>query len=445
MTETILSNKTDSPTIPTSIPNKTDNLTIHTSTNSCFIDNLYMTNKNVLLRVDYNVPVQNGVITSDHRITESIATITKILKSGAKRLIIASHMGRPNGKNPDLSLSVVVPVLEKILDKKVCFLPDGLSNKTLDILNKQTSHIYLLENLRYHREETSIKLMKKDSQAYTVLQQLGDVYINDAFGCLHRPHMSISHVKYNTKGYGYLVQKELNALQLITKKQNKQKTLAIIGGGKMDDKLKLIKELSKKVDTIFIGGGNINSFIENDMTDYYNEITSNKANIVIAEDGAFTSDMNNPPDKIYVTETNIVRNGKYSHLDCKVLLKRDERPNFPKDNGKFYDIFNKSLATLKQLVEEHSIIFWNGTMGLVEKTQYAYGSLSLLTYMENAAKKDPSKKIIIGGGDTAGFVKNAPKDLQNIKLDFISHISTGGGAAIEYIIDDTLVGLDQFT
>ena len=378
--------------------------------NPCFIDNLQMADKNVLLRLDLNLPIHEGVITSDYRLQSSLPTICKILESGYARLIIMSHMGRPKGKDKSCSLLPVCKLLGEVLNTEIGFLEHGLSLETLHQLDKKEHKIYVLENLRFHEEETKYKDLGLDNEAIHSMRFLGDVYINDAFGCLHRDHLSIAGVQYLEKGYGYLVHKELEALHLLTKNPYKQKILAIIGGGKMDDKMELLKTMCKKVDTIFICGGNINSLLKKDMREYLEEISSHKSKIVLMEDGLCARNFDENP---------VMK-------DCK-FLENDEN---------FFDAGLKSLQNLHSLIRDHDIVFWNGTLGVVENEKYKKGSELCVQFLENEMERCPKKKVIVGGGDTGGFAN---------KYDHhFTHISTGGGASIEYISFDRLVGLDQF-
>ena len=202
----------------------------------------------------------------------------------------------------------------------------------------------------------------------------------------------------------------MRALDTITKNKDGGKILAIIGGGKMEDKLELLKNLCKKVDTIYIAGGNINSLMKNDMTEYLSEIGSHKAKIVLMVDGLCGTNMEDIPH----------------HISTKYLSKNDS----------FFDIGIQSFSQLHQLITDHDIVFWNGTLGVVENEKYKNGSDLLVKTLIHEMRLSPSKRVIVGGGDTGGFV--------NKYDNLVTHISTGGGASIEYITFDTLVGLKQF-
>ena len=265
--------------------------------NPYFIEKQCFTEKKVILRLDLNVPKQNQTITDDYRIRSTIPTIKRILQDSPRRLVIMSHLGRPTKFTPDESLIIVKPVLEALLNEYIEFLPNGLSIKTNEQLVNSKQRIFLLENLRFHAEETEYKNME-ETEAIQIFHELGDFYVNDAFGCMHRDHLSIRGSKLTNKAYGYLIEKELDALHTITNNTGGGKILAIIGGGKMDDKLKLLKNLCKKVDHIYIAGGNINSLIKNDMDSYLEEISSEKATITLMEDGLCATGFDDIPHHI---------------------------------------------------------------------------------------------------------------------------------------------------
>ena len=375
-----------------------------------YIDNHSFTGKDVVLRLDLNVPMKNGLITDNYRITSAVPTIRRILSDEPKRIIILTHLGRPKGVDMKYSTRVLVSELELATGMSVGFLPDGISKSTLDTIQEYEHTIYLMENLRFHPEETEYKTMTADNKVVEYIQQLGNVYVNDAFGCIHRDHLSIKGITTNERAYGYLIHKELEALNTITQNSGSQKILAIIGGGKMDDKLELLKNLCKKADHIFIAGGNINSLLKKNMSEYLAEISSHKAQITLMSDGLCASNLEDLPKHVSNGDLGLTEN--------------------------FYDIGMQSLNHLHQLISTHDIIFWNGTLGVVEDVKYKRGSESLVHALMREIRSRPDKRVIVGGGDTGGFVN---------KYDHgFTHISTGGGAAIEYITFDTLTGLDIF-
>jgi len=379
----------------------------------CFIENphIQLRNKNVMLRVDWNVPTtEDFQITDDYRITSSMPTIRKILADGANRLVIMSHFGRPKGHTDTYSWKHYLDKIQSYfgLDEPIYFLEHGLTQATLDTLALGTNRVYLLENLRFHKEETDYMAYPEDNEARQVIQKLGDFYVNDAFGCMHRDHLSICGVQCHERAFGYLVNSELEALKILMENKENKKFLAICGGAKVHDKLPLLDALSKKMNHIYIAGGNINGIIKDKMDDYIHQISQNKAHIHLMSDGYCSTSIGTDPNNRYHYTTNYLPHDKF-----------------------FYDVGNDSIRDLAKLVEECDVIFWNGTLGVVENELYCKGSVALVEML-----MDSGKQVIIGGGDTAGFVNKYPH-----KFDFVS---TGGGACIDYISNGSLVGVDIF-
>jgi glyceraldehyde 3-phosphate dehydrogenase len=387
----------------------------HSNKNNFFIENYNFKGKNVVLRLDLNVPVTEGIVTDDFRIRSTMPTIHRILKDKPNRLVILSHNGRPNGWDMQYSLSESIhPLLEMYLGRNIHFLKKGISKVSLNELEcVENTNVFLLENIRFHDEEMNYAVL--DSSSNDVIQNIqlfGNFYVNDAFGCLHRNHLSITGLKYEERAYGYLIENELNALNIITNNQGDGKILAIIGGSKIDDKLELLKNLCKKVDTIFIAGGNINSLIKNNMSEYLTEINSHKARIVLMCDGLCARNLEDSPKHISTSMINA------------------------NSSENFFDIGIESLCALQKLISEHDIVFWNGTLGMVEDDRYKKGSELLVNTLINAMKMQSNKKVIVGGGDTGGFVNKYDNNF--------THISTGGGSSIEYITFNTLIGFEIF-
>ena len=398
--------------------NKLTNCTNLTNTNQYFIDNYNFKDVNVVVRVDWNIPTTSDYkITDDYRIRSSLLTINRILKDVPNRLIIISHFGRPKGITEKYSFKHYLEQIQSYFDEKITFLEHGLTEKTLDELNEKintsnntSNKLFLLENVRFHDEETnytSDKYKNTDcNEAINVINKLGDFFVNDAFGCMHRDHLSICGIKLQDKAYGYLVNKELEALSILMENKENKKILAIIGGAKVDDKLPLLESLSQKMNDIYIAGGNINGIIKNNMWSYIEKISKNKANVHIMNDGVYSNSLTDKScHHCYVKD-----------LPCDAY---------------FYDMGMESIIKLNKLINENDIIFWNGTLGVVEDEKYEYSSRVLINLLMKSGKK-----VIIGGGDTAGY---ANKFEHNFYF-----ISTGGGAVIEYISEGSLVGVNYF-
>ena len=377
-----------------------------------YMENLNITNKGVVCRFDYNVPMNNSNEVSDEfRIFSSIDTIKSILEKSPKYIVLTSHFGRPNteSKDPQFSLKFAIPILERLLGRPVEFLEDGLSLSTLDKLQNRINDtagipIYLLENLRFHKEETDYEkdaTCVSSSSVLNIYKELGDVFICDAFGCLHRKHMSIYAMKTFGKpyGYGHLIQKELTMLNKLIENTDK-KILGIIGGNKIKDKLPIIESLKLiPGSTIYIAGGLSKQYKPTKMNEY------------LMVDGYGARSLYDP--------VNYIEHINYTDLNT-------------------YDIGNNSMQWLIHYVNNADVIFWNGPLGVINHPEYRKGSVELLDYLI----KQKNKQIIIGGGETSSLVTDK---LENSNI----YVSTGGGALLEYLqnkllYNKTLVGLEIY-
>jgi glyceraldehyde 3-phosphate dehydrogenase len=372
--------------------------------NDYFVENINLFQKKVVCRFDYNVPIINNKVVDDFRIHSTIKTIKYILEQSPKYIVLVSHLGRPNGKEESKSLKNIIPILEQYLDKNIIFLEEGLSSKTIKTLMLENgTNIFLLENIRFHKEETDYEYMTDDeiytNEVVNYYKNLGDVYISDAFGCMHRKHMSIHAIsKFNCYGYGYLVKKEIeNITNILSIDKNK---LVIIGGNKIKDKMPFIDLMKSIPDTTIFIGGKI-------ATEY--NIDVNDENINIMLDGYGNINLN------------------YS---------REYICDIKNSNGlNVYDIGDKSLQNLIDLIDKNDIIFWNGSLGVIENSNYIQGSKRIIDYLV----KQVNKKIIIGGGDTSTLIDKGSK----------IYVSTGGGALLEFLENVSknngyLLGIDIF-
>ena len=369
-----------------------------------FVGNMELEDKGVVCRFDFNVPTdKSGNVTDDFRISSSIETIELILSKNPKYIVLTSHFGRPNGRESKYSLEFIIPILENYLNKPIKFLKNGLSSETVETIKKSSEGIYLLENLRFHKEETDYENgLSADSLVLNIYKSLGDVFISDAFGCLHRKHLSICAIKDFGKSYGYgiLIKRELDAINSLIHNKNK-KVLGIIGGAKIKDKLPIIKSLKQIPNSsVFIGGALAKQYtIEDNTREFISK--SGYGNKSLTDELTFIED-------IYSSELNV------------------------------YDISIEGFLYLKNLLNDYDIIFWNGSLGVIEDAKYAAGSLSLL----NALDLLVSKTVIIGGGETASLVEDKNKSPH-------IYVSTGGGALLEHLQNrilygSNLVGLEIF-
>jgi phosphoglycerate kinase len=365
-----------------------------------YVEHMDLTGKNVICRCDFNVPMKNGLIMDDFRICSAIPTIQTILSKKPNYVIIVSHFGRPvpGADNTKYSLRFLLPVLSKCLNAPVQFLERGISEQTLYDLQHTTSDkpiIYLLENIRFHAEETAFDKTDDSNPVVTLYKQMGDVFICDAFGCVHRSHMSITCGKRFQKayGYGHLIKKEMDALSLLTGSTSDKKMLCIIGGNKIEDKLPIIDSLKTvPQSTIYIAGG---------LAKKYKGSNGSNQNVITMRDGYGNTEVN-----------------RTSYLI----------PDIVNSQYNAYDIGKNSLKEIVNLVKAHDIVFWNGTLGIIEHPLYKEGTITLM----NELCSQTEKLVIIGGGETASMVPKV------VPTHF--YVSTGGGALLEYIENKILHG-----
>jgi len=367
-----------------------------------FIENIDLCEKRIVCRFDYDVPIIDNKIVDDSRIYSTIETIQYILQKTPKYVVLVSHLG---SQKESKSLNIIIPTLEKYLEQKIIFLDKGLSFETMKTLSmKHHTNIFLLENIQFHKEETEYeKMTENEIKTNTVIDQykkLGDVFICDAFGCMNRKHMSIHAIsKCNglNYGFGYLVKKEMEIISNIFN-ANKKK-LVIIGGNKSKEKIPFI-DLMKTIPntTLFVGGKIASEYVCN----------PEEKNIHMMKDGY----------------GNVHLNFYYRYID-----------DIKNTNLNVYDIGDSSLKELFQLVEENEIIFWNGSLGVIENNYYIQGTSTLIKYL----KKQTNKTIIIGGGVMSTLID---------KNGYI-HLSTSGGILLEILENVSrnngyLVGIDIF-
>lgn len=377
-----------------------------------FLNNVDLTNKSIVLRCDYNVPIKNNKILSTKRIDASFKTLQFILNQNIKKLIIISHLGRPKNKEKNFSLIQIKKYLEKMINKNIFF-------STLETANNIDEKIILLENIRFYKEET--KMLDTTPDFRKKLSSLGDVFINDAFGCCHRNHSSIVGINIKERYLGFIVEKELKYLNIFNDVKGKKSL--ILGGSKVIDKIPLIKNLIDKVDNILIGGGmvfaflyhkNINigkSILDKESLQYIDEIyalaNKHNTNIVLPVDFKCNDDFSNTGDIINV----------------------DVKDGIP-DSHMGLDIGKKTIRLFNIALYSSDCIVWNGPLGVTEFSNFETGSRNVMRFISIL-----DTKSIIGGGDTASACEQF--NLQ----DEMTHVSTGGGASLEVLEGKTLPGI----
>ena len=386
-----------------------------------FPDNLNVQNKKIILRLDLNVPLKDKIILDDTRITLCLPFIKKLIEKKAK-IIIISHLGRPKGvRDPALSLIPIYKYLKKILQTNVFFFmgnfDDGVKDKFSHL---KEGEIILLENIRYYKEETN-----NDENFSKKLASLGDIYINDAFSCSHRKQSSIHKItKFVNKSFaGPLLKKEIDAINLVIKKKEEPVT-CIIGGSKISSKINVITSLIEKINNLVIVGAMANNFltyknfiigkslVESNTREIikkiYDKASKNNCEIIIPED--------------CVVGTNFEGEGQNKNL------------NQIEENEIILDIGSNTVKKIKQIIEQSKTVLWNGPAGYFENNNFLNGTMFIA---ETISKNTHDKSLIsvIGGGDTLAAINKSKN-----KLSF-SHLSTAGGAFLEYLEGKDLPGL----
>lgn len=383
------------------------------------VRDLDVAGKKVLVRVDFNVPLNDkGEITDDTRITASLPTIQYLLEQKAA-VILMAHLGRPKGQvKPELSLAPVAKHLGKLLGKKILFAPDCVGEAAKAAASKlKAGHILLLENLRFHKEEE-----KNDMEFAEQLASLADIYVNDGFGVSHRAHASVEGVThFLPAAAGFLLEKEIQYVgQAVTNPLHP--FVAIIGGAKVSDKIGVISNLLDKVDTLLIGGGMANTFlaaqghkmgkslVEEDKLELAKELLAkakkNKVKLLLPTDLVMAAAF--APDAAHVTEG-------VKHLNQEYMA---------------LDIGSETSKAYAEALAEAKMIFWNGPMGVFEMDAFCKGT-------EAVAKAVAKSRAvsIVGGGDSVAAIEKLGLAKR------ITHISTGGGASLEYLEGKVLPGV----
>ena len=386
------------------------------------IEDVSVSGKRVLCRCDFNVPTKDGKITSDKRIVAALPTIEYLVNHGAK-VILCSHMGKPKGEwKPELSLKIVAQRLSELLGKEVIMANDVVGEDAkAKAAALQDGDVMLLENVRYMKGET-----KNDPELSKELASLADLFVNDAFGTAHRAHSSTAGVAdYLPAVCGYLVQKEVGIMGKALADPERP-FVAILGGAKVSDKLNVINNLLEKVDTLIIGGGMAYTFLaakgygigtsmlDGEKIDYCKEMMAKAADkgvqLLLPVDTAVAPAFPSPsdaPGDVEMADADAVREGKLGR-----------------------DIGAKTMKLFADAVKSAKTVVWNGPMGVFENPTLAKGTIAVAQ-----ALADSQAVTIVGGGDSAAACEQLGFASQ------ITHISTGGGASLEFLEGQVLPGI----
>lgn len=388
------------------------------------IDNYDFTNKKVIVRVDFNVPLNDKFeITDDTRIRAAIPTIQKIRDAGGA-VILMSHLGRPKtGPEDKFSLNHLVKYLSEKLGTEVQFADDCIGKQASDkAAALKGGEVLLLENLRFYKEET-----KGDEAFAEKLAALADVYMNDAFGTAHRAHAStaiIANYFPTEKMFGYVMSNELNSINKVVKEGKKPFT-AVLGGAKVSGKIEIINHLLDKVDNLIIGGGMMFTFIK--------AMGGNIGNSLVEEDLIDTAKEAMQKAKelgvnLYIP-TDTIAADKFDNNAATKLCKAGEIP----EGWMGLDIGPETISTFSDVIENSATILWNGPMGVFELDAFAKGTVEIAHAIVRSTANGAYS--LVGGGDSVAAVNK-----YNMK-DKVSYVSTGGGAMLEFIEGKTLPGV----
>ena len=389
------------------------------------VDDINVKGKRVLVRCDFNVPLKDGKITDENRLVAALPTIKKLIADGGK-VILCSHLGKPKGEpKPELSLAPVAVRLSELLGQEVKFAADPEvvgPNAKAAVEAMKDGEVVLLENTRYRAEET------KNGEAFSKdLASLCDVFVNDAFGTAHRAHCSnVGVTEYvDTAVVGYLMQKEIDFLGNAVENPVRP-FVAILGGAKVADKLNVISNLLEKCDTLIIGGGMAYTFlkaqgkeigkslVDDSKIDYCNEMMAKAEKLgkklLLPVDAVVSADFPNP-------------------IDAPIEVENVSVDNIPVDKEAM-DIGKETAALYADAVKTAKTVVWNGPMGVFENPTLAAGTIAVAK-----ALADTDATTIIGGGDSAAAVNQLGFG------DKMSHISTGGGASLEFLEGKELPGV----
>ena len=383
-------------------------------------DHRNLDDKYVLLRLDLNVPLNNGIVTDQTRI-DKILPIINFLLSKNSRIIVISHVGRPNGKkNNNLSMRPICKNLEKKINKKIKLINNDIFKlKKEDLFKDKEDEIIFLENIRFYKEEE-----KNDSSFAKQLASLADLFVNDAFSCSHRTHTSVSKITEFLPSFaGLQLEAELNALKKVTSEIKKPVT-CIIGGSKISTKIGIIKNLIPKFNNIIIVGGMANNILHHKGNEIGKSIKEENCEAIIEE--IFEKSKQHSCSITFPIDVLVGKNLR-SNSEVKELNEINE-------DDLILDIGPKTINTIKKVIEKSETVLWNGPAGYFENPNFANGSYEIAKAI---VKKNKNKSIysVVGGGDTISLINKI-----NVIKNF-NFVSTAGGAFLEYLEGKDLPGI----
>ncbi|HWQ27328.1 MAG TPA: phosphoglycerate kinase [Chlorobaculum sp.] len=387
------------------------------------LSDISLQGKRVLMRVDFNVPLdQDRKITDEKRIVEALPSIRKVIEEGG-RLILMSHLGRPKGKvNPEFSLAPIAKRLAELIDSPVTMAKDCIGNEVMQqALALQDGEVLMLENLRFHAQEEA-----NDPDFAKELASLGEVYVNDAFGTAHRAHASTEGITHyvQTSVAGYLIEKELRYLG--TALNNPQRPfVAILGGSKISGKIDVLDNLFSKVDTVLVGGAMVFTFFKAQGMAVGNSLVENEklelALSLIEKAKQMGVRLILPEDVVVARE---ITADAASHVEPVTAIS---------DGLIGLDIGPETIRTFTREILAAKTVLWNGPMGVFEIDQFAAGTFAMAQALADTTAT--GAVTIIGGGDSAAAIAKAGLS------DKVTHVSTGGGASLEFLEGKELPGI----
>ncbi|MEM4658440.1 MAG: phosphoglycerate kinase [Candidatus Methanosuratincola sp.] len=378
--------------------------------------------KRVFVRVDFNVPINDGQISEDYRIRRAIPTIDYLVERGAK-VILGSHLGRPKGMViPELSLEPVANRLSELLGKKVRFVGKSICREVEECVGQmQEGEVFLLENLRFHKEETD-----NDPSFAAKLASIADIYVNDAFGTSHRAHASTYGMAkhFDLRLAGFLVHRELNTLTKLRENPEHPYTV-IVGGAKIKDKINAVKNFLEKADRVLIGGGVAYTFLKAKGIGIGSSITEDEEILDWAGKA-----LEKYSHKIYLPRDHVVAKGFDQPGRMMKMVVDGEIP----DGFMGLDIGPKTVAHYTSMLNGKGSIFWNGPMGVFEIEDFSVGTTSIARAVALATWRGAT--TVVGGGETIAALRKA-----EVLDSEITHISTGGSALLVFLDGEELPGI----